>query len=81
MVSLSNHEGVARTKVRIASWFDPVNAKHSPVLTMKLFCGLYASHPFISSPAMIRRRISLVPAPISSSLVARYRRLISVSRM
>jgi hypothetical protein len=30
MVSLSNHEGVARTAVRIASWFDKLAMKRSP---------------------------------------------------
>src|SRR3546814_3073564 len=36
---------------------------------------------FSNSPAMIILRTSVVPAPISSSLIERYRRLISDSQM
>jgi hypothetical protein len=38
MVSLSNHEATRAAGAAKPSWFDPVDARHPPVLTMKAFC-------------------------------------------
>jgi hypothetical protein len=35
MVSPSNHEAIRTGHRATPSWFDPVNANHPPVLTMK----------------------------------------------
>jgi len=44
MVSLSNHEGVARSSVRDASWFDKLTMKRS-ILALGLALGLQAAAP------------------------------------